>query len=197
MTVSASNRTILKGPANYFGGPASALRPTGGLLFPYQPDITYAQSVNYSSYDLTHTNYTYHAYAGTPSPSFQVTGQFATTTAEEHEYTLGAIHFLRSVSKMYYGLKDIGSSPSAGTPPPLLRFSSYGNEVISNIPVFLGSFTCVFDSTTDLIEFEGVALPAVMTFALDLLVSVNPSKQKTEYSTHEFISGNAYGQGFI
>mgnify|MGYP003320475035 CR=1 FL=1 len=39
----------------YFDGPAAPLRQHGGILFPFQPDITYSANANYSPYDMTHT----------------------------------------------------------------------------------------------------------------------------------------------
>lgn len=195
--VNSNNRTRIVPPANYFGGPASVLRPTGGLLFPYQPDITYSQTANYSPYDLTHTNYTFYAYSNTPSPALQLTAQFTNTTQEEHSYTLGVLHFLRSITKMYYGLGDVDGSPSAGTPPAVCRFYSYGQQMFDNVPILVSSFSTTLDSSVDLIEYNGIALPAVMTVALDLLVSVSPAKQKNSFSKNSFIRGNLYGDGFI
>jgi hypothetical protein len=74
--------------------------------------------------------------------------------------------------------------------------------MFNNIPVLLGNVSIPFQSDTDLVEVIGAsgkpqALPAVQTIALDLLVSVNPAKQKKKFSKHEFISGSAYGEGFI
>jgi hypothetical protein len=195
--VSSNNRTRIVPPAIYFSGPASALRNTGGLLFPYQPDITYSQSANYSPYDLPHTNYTFHAYSNTPSPTLQLTAQFTNTTQEEHSYTMGVLHFLRSITKMFYGLGDVSNTPSAGTPPAVCKFYSYGRQMFDNVPVLIGGFSTTLDSNVDLIEYNGVALPAVMTIAMDLLVSVNPAKQKTRFSKNAFLRGNLYGDGFI
>lgn len=197
MAISNSARTKISAPDIYYAGPAAVLRDTGGLVFPVQPDIVYNQSVNYSQYNLTHTNYTTHAYAGTPSPTIQITAQFSNVTRDEHLYTQGVIHFLRSVTKMFYGIQDTTTSPIAGTPPPKLRFSSFGSNQFNNVPVFVGNVSIPYQSDTDLVEVNGQALPAVQTIALDLLVSVNLAKQKREFSKHQFINGKLYGQGFI
>lgn len=197
MAVSNSARAKLTGPASYYSGPASILRQTGGVVFAIQPDIVYNQAVNYTPYNLTHTNYTTYAYSGTPSPSIQLTAQFSNVTQDEHRYTQGVIHFFRSVTKMYYGFGDQNKTPVAGTPPPLLRFSSFGSQLFNDVPVLLGNVSIPFQSDTDLVEVDGQSLPAVQTIAIDLLVSVNPAKQKQQFSKHEFISGAAYGKGFI
>ena len=209
MAVSNAVRTKLTGPALYYAGPAHVLKRTGGLVFPIQPDIVYQQSVSYTPYNLTHTNYTSHAYSGTPSPSIQVTAQFSNVTREEHEYTQGVIHYLRSVTKMFYGFGDQkkpgeqnNQDPIAGTPPPKLRFSSFGSNQFSNVPVYVGSVSIPYQSDTDLIEVvdengNPQALPAIQTISLDLLVSINPASQKRDFSKHKFINGSLYSQGFI
>jgi len=197
MAVSNSARAKLTGPSLYYAGPAAILQQTGGLVFPIQPDIVYQQSVNYTPYNLTHTNYTSHAYGGTPSPSIQVTAQFSNVTREEHLYTQGVIHYLRSVTKMFYGFGDQNQDPVAGTPPPKLRFSSFGSNQFDKVPVYVGSVSIPYQSDTDLVEVDGQALPAIQTISLDLLVSMNPARQKREFSKHQFISGNAYSKGFI
>ena len=197
MAVSNSARAKLTGPSLYYAGPAHVLKRTGGLVFPIQPDIVYQQSVNYTPYNLTHTNYTTHAYGGTPSPSIQITAQFSNVTQEEHLYTQGVIHYLRSVTKMFYGFGDQNKDPIAGTPPPKLRFSSFGSNQFDKVPVYVGSVSIPYQSDTDLIEVGGQALPAIQTISLDLLVSMNPARQKREFSKHQFISGTAYSKGFI
>ena len=198
MPVSNSSRTRLIAMNNlYYAGPASVLQQTGGLIFPNQPDIVYNQSVNYTPYNLTHTNYTTFAYGSTPSPTIQITAQFSNVTAQEHEYTQGVIHFLRSVTKMFYGEGDLRRSPVAGTPPPVLRFSSFGATQFNNVPVLVGNVSVPFQSDTDLVEYNGIALPAVQTIALDLLVTVNPAKQKNQFSKSGFVSGSLYNGGFI
>ena len=208
MAVLAENRarlTLAPGGASqrssrnqfYFNGPASPLRQHNGILFPYQPDTTYSQSVNYSPYDMTHTNYTFNAYRNTPSPTIQMTVQFASITQEEGEYTLGALHFLRSVSKMFFGLNDLGGNPSSGTPPPVLRFSAFGEQQFNNIPVVLESFSTTYDSGVDLKDINGTQVPTLMNFFIGMSIQINPDRQKNVYSTHNFINGSGYKQGFI
>ena len=200
--IQASNRAelILKPGAVGVYMSSSLLTPLkehGGIMFPYQPDITFSQSVNYSPYDMAHTNYTFNAYRNTPSPSIQMNAQFASVTDEEGRYTLACIHFLRSVTKMFFGINDLGKSPSSGTPPPVLLFSAFGPQSFNRIPVVVESFSTNYDSQTDLKDVDGSNIPAVMNMFIGLTVQQNPDKQKNEYSTHNFISGSAYKQGFI
>ena len=214
MGVLARNKTRLmlpRGAVGYYTSDllAPLLTASGGgmgVVFPFQPDITYQQSANYSSYDLSHTNYTYNAYRNTSSPTIQLQAQFASATQEEGAYTLAALHFFRSVNKMWSGMGDRGGVPTAGTPPPILRFSSFGEQVFgapqemsspSGMRVVLSNFATTFDSNVDLKLINGQQLPVVMTFALDLLVQITPNRQKNNYSTTNFVNGRAYSEGFI
>jgi hypothetical protein len=98
---------------------------------------------------------------------------------------------------MFYGLGDVSSTPTAGTPPPVLRFSSFGSTQFNNVPVVVGNVSIPYQSDTDLVELNGISLPAIQTIALDLLVTVNPAKQKTQFSKTEFVRGSLYNGGFI
>ena len=201
MTVPAQNRaTLTTGSPNYYSGngnPAAILSQHRGIMFPNQPNITYNQTVTYSQYNLVQTNYTFNAYGGTPSPILQLTAQFSQTTEEEHSYLQGVIHFLRSVTKMYYGQNE-SANPRAGTPPPVLRFSAFGSNMFFNLPVVVGSFSMAFDENVDLkTSANGQSLPVIQTITMDLLVQQTPKKQKEAFTLSGFISGGLYGGGFI
>lgn len=179
-------RTVITGP----GG--SGLTPFT-LIFPFTPVVQYSQDVSYNSYNLTHTNYTVHSYQGTPSPVLQVTGQFTTHTKEEHKYVRDVISFFRNVTKMHYGRND----PLAGTPPPVCRFTSHGNQLFQNVPVIVQSFQVPLDNGYDQITYEGNSLPAIVNISCNLMVHVNPAKQKNQFSLQSFSDGSLYDQGFI
>ena len=98
---------------------------------------------------------------------------------------------------MFYGFGDQKNDPVAGTPPPKLRFSSFGSNQFHEVPVYVGSVSIPYQSDTDLVEVAGQALPAIQTISLDLLVSINPAKQKRDFSKSKFISGSLYSGGFI
>ena len=51
---------------------------------------------------------------------------------------------------MFFGKKDVDQRPTAGTPPPVLRFSAFGEKQFHNIPVVLESFSTTYDSNVDL-----------------------------------------------
>lgn len=180
-----------------FGGPGEALRRTNGILFPYTPNISVAHQVEYSQYDLVHTNYQQNSYSRTRNPQIQVTGTFASQTPDEAAYTAGVMHFLRVSSKMNFGLRD----NEAGTPPPVLEFSAYGTYNFHRIPVLLGSFQFIYEDGVDYVEVETagetIQIPSIMTISMDLMPQYSAAKQNG-FNLNEFANGQGYrgnGQG--
>lgn len=177
-------------------GPGAALLRTNGILFPYTPNISFAQQVDYSTYDLVHTNYQQNAYGRTRNPTIQIQSTFISQTPDEARYTVGVMHFLRVVTKMNFGSRD----PDAGTPPPVLDFSAYGTYNFNKVPVLVGSFNFVFEDGVDYVEVQTagqpIQIPTVMTIAMDLLPQYAPAKQLA-FNLNDFARGSLYSQGFI
>lgn len=170
-----------------FQGPGAALQRTNGIMFPYTPVISVAHQVEYSQYDLVHTNYQQNAYSRTRTPAIQVTGMFVSQTVDEAKYTVGVMHFLRVVSKMNFGEGD----PDAGTPPPVLEFSAYGAYNFSRVPVLLAGFNFIYEDGVDYVEVETarekVQVPSLMTISMDLLPQYSPGLQN-KFNLNEFAS---------
>lgn len=126
------------------------LRQTNGMVWPYQPTITWSQPVTYSGMDLVHSNQDIQAYVSTPSPKFSVTGEFSVQNQEQGIYGLAAIHFLRTVTKMHFGATD----PNAGTPPPVLLFDAYGQYMFNQLPVIVTTFSVTLPQDVDYVPVD-------------------------------------------
>lgn len=126
------------------------LRQTNGLVWPYQPTITWSQGVTYSGMELVHTNQDIQAYVATPSPKFSVSGEFSVQNQEQGTFCLAAIHFLRTVTKMYFGSSD----PNAGTPPPVLLFDAYGQYMFNQLPVIVTNFSVTLPPDVDYVPVD-------------------------------------------
>jgi hypothetical protein len=126
------------------------LRQTNGMFWPYQPMISWQQTVNYSGLELIHTNQDIQAYTNTPSPAFQVSGEFSVQNQQEGIYALAAIHFMRTVTKMRFGSSD----PNAGTPPPVLLFDAYGQYMFNQLPVIVKSFAVTLPNDVDYVPVD-------------------------------------------
>jgi hypothetical protein len=126
------------------------LRNTNGMVWPYQPVITWAQGVNYSPMELVHTNQDIQAYVNTPSTKLQVAGDFSVQNQQDGIYALAAIHFLRTVTKMHFGSSD----PNAGVPPPVLLFDAYGQYMFNQLPVIVTNFTVSLPNDVDYVPVD-------------------------------------------
>jgi hypothetical protein len=136
-------------PAIYSSSPVmSVLSSTGGMMFPYTPSITVTQAVDYASVTLVHSNTDYQAYTRSPSVKISVNGKFTVQNYQEGLYALAAIHFLRTVSKSYFGETD-AQGANAGQPPPVLVFTGYGSYMFNNLRVVLASHTFNFEENVD------------------------------------------------
>jgi hypothetical protein len=146
-------RVRLSLPDNFIGK-SPILQPlvnAGGLVFPYTPSINIAHSANYDTTSLLHQNYDVLSYQSSKIDSFTITGEFYVEDYVQAQYWLAALHFLRTVTKMYTG-DDTGGFQ--GSPPPILSFNGYGDYVFKNVPVIVKSFTLDLPKDVDYISTD-------------------------------------------
>ena len=117
------------------------LKPTGGLVFPYTPTIIVAHSANYN------TNYPYFAYQNSQVDQLVITGDFFVQNGAEARYWVNALHYLRSMTKMFFG----GEADTLGAPPPVVKLSGYGDYIFNNVPVIITQFTVDLPQDVDYI----------------------------------------------
>jgi hypothetical protein len=179
---------------------------TNGLVFPTNPTVLVSQEANYNSLHPVHTNYPFWAYQNSQVGQITITANFPVQNSLEARYWIACIHYLRTVTKMNYG-----RGPGAGEPPPVVKFSGYGDYVFKNVPVVVTSFQFDMPQDVDYIStgftpLGGTAVPDrgdvmdasawVPTTSL-LTVSVVPQYSRRDVSTFDmkkFIKGD-YGKG--
>lgn len=122
------------------------LKSAGGLVFPYTPQITVASSAKYSPISTTHTNYTFQAFTNSDPGTIQITAPMNVEDQTQGIYWVAAMHYLRSLTKMFAGL-----DPKAGNPPPVIFLNGYGNYVFKNVPVVVTQFQTTLDDKCDYI----------------------------------------------
>lgn len=132
------------------------LRETGGLVFPYTPTIIVAHSANYNSIAPTHTNYPYFAYQNSQVDQLVITGDFFVQNGTEARYWAGALHYLRSMTKMFFG----GEASTIGAPPPIAKLNGYGEHIFNDVPVVITQFT--IDLPQD-VDYISMGLPGSTT----------------------------------
>ena len=123
------------------------LQKTGGLVFPYTPTIIVAPSANYNTMAPTHTNYPYFAYQNSQVDQLVITGDFFVQNGIEAQYWVSALHYLRSMTKMFYG----GEAETLGAPPPVVHLSGYGDFIFNKVPVIITQFTIDLPQDVDYI----------------------------------------------
>ena len=72
---------------------------------------------------------------------------FFVENAKEAQYWVAMTHFLRSVTKMDYGLGQ-----NSGAPPPLIFLNGYGDFVFPNVPVIIKTFSVDLPADVDYIK---------------------------------------------
>lgn len=173
---------------------------TRGIIFPYTPVFALSANSTYNEYQTTHSNYNVLAYSMSNVTPFTITAQFTCGTLEESRYSMAVIHFFRTVTKSRFGIDD----EFRGAPPPLLKFSAYGDLIIKNAPVVVGNFTMTFTDDVDYVDvtFPNTTflsrIPVIFTIAVELKPQYLPTKQFKEFSITEFANGNLIkDKGFI
>lgn len=194
-----------------------------GIVFPYQPTITYQQDVTYQSMEIVHANQDFHVYSRTPALKLQVEGEFTVQNQIEGKYALASIHFLRTVTKMSFGTVN---QLDTGTPPPVLLFDAYGQYMFNSLPVIVTSFTIGLPKDVDYVpvnvmasdnannpasksaaEFDNINntsltgdgagyawLPAVFMITVQLTVQNTPARLRA-FNLQEFRTGKLLTKG--
>ncbi len=143
-------RVRLSMPTGSFFDTSPVLKPlweAGGLIFPYTPQITINHAATYNEIPVTHQNYQFNAYQSSRVSDIQIVGEFNVEDAVQAKYWIAAVHFLRSVTKMF-----TGDTAYAGNPPPILNFNAYGDHVFRNVPVVVKSFSMSLPKDVDYIS---------------------------------------------
>lgn len=123
------------------------LQKTNGMIFPYLPSITMSHTANYSQLDTPHVNYPFYAYKSSQVDEINITGKFTVQNQEEAAYWLACMHFLRVVSKMYFGTGN-----NVGNPPPIVILSGYGDFVYKDVSCVVKNFTITMPNDVDYIS---------------------------------------------
>lgn len=193
-------RVSLAVPSDIMGGPVlSPFAQTGGkLIFPFNPTILFGNSANYSQVHPTHTNYHYNAYQHSQVDQITINGEFFNESLADCKYWIAVIHYLRTMTKMFYG-----EGPLSGNPPLITRLNGYGKHVLNNIPVVISNFTTDLPNDVDYIgvEIDG-ELNYVPTQSL-ITVTVLPQYSRriqSQFSLKDFAAGKfvkSGTQGFV
>lgn len=147
-------RLSLAGNAKYLyrgaePGILAPLKDTDGIIFPYTPAVTVNYAANYDSSDLVHSNYKIFQYRSSSVDTVSISCDFTAQDTYEANYMLAVIHFLRSVTKMFYGQDQF---PKPGTPPPLCYLTGLGAFQFDKHPLAITQFNYSLPTEVDYIR---------------------------------------------
>lgn len=125
------------------------LQATDGIIFPYTPAISVQYSANYDAPELIHSNYKIWQYKGSAVDTVNITCDFTAQDTSEATYLLAVIHFLRSITKMFYGQDQ---NPKPGTPPPLCYLTGLGEFQFNHHPLVVTQFNYTLPTDVDYIR---------------------------------------------
>lgn len=125
------------------------LNDTGGVVFPYLPNIIVNYRANYQDVHPAHTNYSIYQYQNSKVDGFQITADFTAQDTFEANYMLAVIHFFRSITKMFYGQDQF---PKNGTPPPLVYIHGLGEFQFNAHPLAVTNFSYNLPNNVDYVK---------------------------------------------
>ena len=196
--------------SNNPGDILSPLISTNGVIFPYTPKIDTVFQSQYQEMELTHTNYSFHAYQRSSISSITINADFTAQTPEEARYVMAVIHFFRSVTKMFMG----PDSNLAGNPPPMLFLNGYGEHYFPNVPCVVTQFSHSLPDDVDYISAPiskdvgnsetfarggsvfATRIPTVSSLQI-VLQPVYSRKKVGEFSLEKFARGEYLNEGYI
>ena len=173
------------------------LEETGGVVFPYLPQITISTKANYNQIEPVHNNYPFQAYKNSQVDEIQIAGDFSAETERDAAYWIAATTFFKTATKMFFG-----ESANAGNPPIICNLSGYGTSVFNNVPVIIKSFSVDLQPEVNYIKCNTFGtntwVPAMSSVNVSLTPIYNRSKLRKfsleQYSRGQLSSG---GVGFI
>lgn len=172
------------------GGMFTKLASTGGVVFPYTPQITFSSRANYTQIDPVHTNYPILAYKNSQIDDITIAGDFSAETNEDAYYWLCAVTFFKTATKMFYG-----QGPNAGNPPVICHLSGYGTNMFNNVPVVVTSFNLNLEEDVNYIkcsvpgEVDATWVPIVSKLSVTLKPIYN-RRNLREFDLRAYAQGN-------
>ena len=175
-----------------FGGAFNRLSETGGMVWPYLPNITVSTRANYSNIEPVHNNYPFQAYKNSQVEDIQISGEFTVETEIDAEYWVQATTFLKTATKMFFG-----TGAYAGNPPVICNLSGYGTRIFHNVPVIVKSFSVDLKEDVNYMKYnDATGSPTWVPVLSTISATVSPIYNRTrlrQFSLEDYAKGNAVG----
>jgi len=186
------------------GGLLAPLKKAGGIIWQETPSIFLTGTVDYNMTHLHGQNYPIYTYMNSTPPILPITADFFANDMYEGQYLLAVFHFLRSVTKGYFGESAIAQE-KYGTPPPVLIFEYMGDHGFNKVPVIIRDYSIQLPPEVDYVpvvskvgeDTQTTYMPTRCNITINLAPSYTPKKIKEKFDVEAFRNGRNYKDGFI
>jgi hypothetical protein len=169
----------------------SRLKATGGVVWPYLPNITISTKANYTQVDPTHNNFPFQSYKNSQVEDIQISGEFSCETEADAAYWIAATTFFRAATKMYYG-----QGQYAGNPPVICQLTGYGANIFNSVPVIIKSFSVDLKDDVNYVQCTAYGSATWVPIMSTISVTVAPiynRERLRKFSLQNFARGNEVG----
>lgn len=180
---------------NSYGNYVRTLKETGGVVFPFTPQISVTHKANYTPQDPVHSNFPFQGYKNSQVDDIQISGTWAVNTLIEGEYYLASTQFLKAATKMFYG-----SSNPVGSPPMVCKLYGYGRHMFGQegVPVVVKSVSIELPKNVQYKRISHSGSPESGPFSWvpmesSISVTVSPVYQRNTlrtFSLNSYINGD-------
>jgi hypothetical protein len=181
---------------NLFNSPLfKLLENTGGVVWPYMPNITVATKAEYDSKSMVHSNYQVHSYKSSSIDDITITGEFSCETETDAAYWIAATTFFKTATKMFFGKGD-----HAGNPPLVCNLTGYGASIFDNVPVIIKSFSVDLKDDTNYIRCNTFGtntwVPVLSTVTVVVAPIYNRQRLR-QFNLQDYSRGKMAGSGNV
>jgi hypothetical protein len=190
-------RVRLNAEWTIFDSPMFALlEETGGVVWPYLPNITFSTKANYTQIEPVHNNYPFQAYKNSQVDEIQISGEFSAETETDAAYWIAATTFFKTATKMFFGQGD-----NVGNPPIICILSGYGTSIFNNVPVIVKSFSVDLKDDVNYVNCNTFGTNTWVPVLSNISVTVSPLYNRSrlrQFDLRDYASGGmTSGIGFI
>lgn len=171
------------------------LKETGGVVWPFTPNITVSTKAEYAGVNPIHGNYTFHSYKSSMVEDIQISGEFISEIEEDAAYWIAATTFFKTATKMFFG-----KSNYAGNPPIICRLSGYGSSVFNNVPVIIKSFSVDLKDDVNYIKCDTYGTSTWVPIISNISVTVSPiynRENQRKFTIEDYAEGRMFGTNGI
>jgi hypothetical protein len=183
---------------NTFNSPLfGVLKQTGGVVWPYMPNITVSTKAEYNTIPITHANYSQYSYKNSVVDDISISGEFSCETATDGAYWIAATTFFKTATKMFFGQGDL-----AGNPPIICNLTGYGSHVFDKVPVIIKSFSVDFKDDVNYIKCDPFQngkytwVPVLSTITVQV-APVYSRQGLRKFSLQDYARGKMSGEGQV